>query len=280
MKKKVFVIVGQTATGKSALAVKLAKKVNGEVISADSRQVYKGLDIGTGKISKKEMSGITHHLIDVATPKKRFTVVEYKKLADKKIEDIIARGKTPIICGGTGFYVDAVVKGILLPEVPPNSKLRKQLSLQSEVELLEILRTLDKTRASNIDPRNKIRIIRAIEIAKYLGKVPPITQGSPVYEFIKIGLHLPPEMLKKKVAKRVTGMFKDGLEKEIEKLKKSGVSDKRLRELGFEYWQPTEERVVNETLKYAKRQMTWFKRDKQILWFTSVSASYAYTISR
>ncbi len=118
--KKVIIILGQTATGKSALAVKIAKKINGEIISADSRQVYKGLDIGTGKITKKEMQSSPHHLLDVVNPSgEKFTVAEYKKLAENKIKEIITRGKTPIICGGTGFYIDAITKGVIFPEVPP-----------------------------------------------------------------------------------------------------------------------------------------------------------------
>src|SRR3989344_5177183 len=119
-KEKVIVILGQTSSGKSALSVKIAKKFNGEVISADSRQVYKGINIGTGKITKEEMLGIPHHLIDVVSPKEQFSVALYKELAEQKIKEILARGKTPIICGGTGFYIDAVTKGIILPLVPPN----------------------------------------------------------------------------------------------------------------------------------------------------------------
>lgn len=267
MNKKVLVILGQTATGKSGLAVKLAKKLNGEVISADSRQVYKGLDIGTGKITKEDMLGIPHHLLDVANPKKKFTMVDFKKLADKKIEEIINRGKLPIICGGTGFYIDAVIKGMVLPEVSPNSKLRRELSKKTLQELLKILKKLDKNRAGNIDIKNKVRLIRAIEIAKALGGVPAIKAQKPEYDFIKIGLTLPPEILRKKVTKRVKAMFETGLLKEIEMLKKSGISKKRLAEFGFEYNNPTEESVIKETLKYAKRQMTWFKRDKEIKWF-------------
>src|SRR3972149_9041812 len=125
MKKRILVIVGPTATGKSEVAVFLAKKFDGEVISADSRQVYKGLDIGTGKITKREMSGVPHHLLDVANPKRVFTVSEYKKLGEKALQNIWWRGKLPIICGGTGFYIQALVDGIILPEVPPNKKLRK-----------------------------------------------------------------------------------------------------------------------------------------------------------
>lgn len=274
---KVIVILGQTATGKSALAVKLARKINGEIISADSRQVYKGLDIGTGKITKEEMMGIPHYLLDVVHPKKKFTVVEYKKLAEEKIEEIIAKGKIPILCGGTGFYIDAITKGAVFPEVPPNLKLRKALEKKTASELFKMLKKLDKARADNIDAKNKVRLIRAIEIAKALGKVPKIKENRPKYKFIKIGLYLPAEKLKKKVEKRVKQMLKDGLLKEIARLKKSGVSEKRLREFGFEYDKPTEEKVIRETLKYAKRQMTWFKRDKKIKW---LDASNKFNLSK
>ncbi len=265
--KKVIVILGQTATGKSDLAVKIAKKINGEIISADSRQVYKNLDIGTGKISKREMKGVSHYLLDIMNPKKKFTVAEYKKLAEEKIKEIISRDKTPIICGGTGFYIDAVTKGVVFPEVPPNVKLRKILEKKEAPELLKILIKLDKVRAKNIDINNKVRLIRAIEIAKALGKVPKIKETKPLYKFIKIGLYLPAEKLEKKVEKRVAKMFQAGLLNEIKKLKKLGVSDKRLKEFGFEYFEPTKDKVILGTIKYAKRQMTWFKRDKQIKWF-------------
>lgn len=269
--QKVIVILGQTATGKSDLAVNIAKKINGEIISADSRQVYKNLDIGTGKIKKVEMKGIPHHLLDVANPKKKFTVAEYKKLAEEKIKEIISRGKVPIICGGTGFYIDAVTKGVVFPEVPPNLKLRKILEKKSATELVKILVKLDKARAKNIkeknEQNNKVRLIRAIEIAKALGKVPKIKETKPLYKFIKIGLYLPTDKLEKKIEKRVSKMFRAGLLNEIKKLKKLGVSGKRLKEFGFEYFEPTKEKVILETIRYAKRQMTWFKRDKQIKWF-------------
>ncbi len=267
MKTKVIVILGQTAAGKSNLAVKIAKKIDGEIISADSRQVYKKLNIGTGKITHEEMKGIPHHLLEIADPKRKFTVAEYKKLAENKIEEILARGKTPIICGGTGFYIDAITKGVFFPEVLPDEKLRKKLYSKSAIALFEYLKKIDSERAKNIDPKNKVRLIRAIEIAKTLGKVPHLAVKPPSYKFIKIGLYLPPEKLKKKVEKRVKKMFQAGLLNEIKKIKQAGVSDKRLKELGFEYDNPTLEKVIKETLKYAKRQMTWFKRDKEIEWF-------------
>lgn len=265
--KSVIVILGPTATGKSDLAVRLAKKLGGEIISADSRQVYKGLDIGTGKITAKEMRGVPHHLLDVASPKKKFSVAEYQKLSIYAMADIISRGKTPIICGGTGFYVDTITKGIVFPQVPPDMKLRKKLVTKSAAALFVILKKLAPARAKTIDSKNKVRLIRAIEIAKVLGKVPKITKGNPLYKFIKIGLYLPKELLKKKVEKRVRKMFKDGLLDEIKKLKRAGISNERLKEFGFEYFNPTPEKVISETVKYAKRQMTWFKRDKEIKWF-------------
>lgn len=279
-KPKVVVILGQTATGKSALAVKVAKKISGEIVSADSRQVYKGLDIGTGKISKKEMKGVPHHLLDVVGPKNKFNVVDYKALADTKIKEILKRNNTPIICGGTGFYIDAVTEGIVLPEVPPNAKLRKSLGKKSLKVLLETLAKLDNERAKNIDPHNKVRIIRAIEIAKYLGKVPKLKRTKSPYEFIKIGLTLPQNILKKKVSYRVKKMFESGLLNEINKLKKSRVSEQRLKEFGFEYNKPTEEKVINETIKYAKRQMTWFKRDKEIKWFNDPEKAYVVALQK
>ncbi len=267
--KKVIVILGQTATGKSGWAVKVARKINGEIISADSRQIYKGLDIGTGKITRKEMGGISHHLLDVINPKSKFSVAEYQKQAIYTIAEIQKRGKIPIICGGTGFYIDAITKGVIFPEVPPNMKLRKNLGKRTTPELFKILKKLDSNRAKNIDSKNKVRLIRAVEIAEALGKVPRLTEKRPNYKFIKIGLYLPLDKLKKKVEQRVKKMFADGLLNEIKKLKRAGISNKRLHELGFEYFNPTPEKVISETLKYAKRQMTWFKRDKEIKWFNA-----------
>ncbi|MFA6585683.1 MAG: tRNA (adenosine(37)-N6)-dimethylallyltransferase MiaA [Candidatus Paceibacterota bacterium] len=270
-KSKIIVILGPTATGKSDLAVKIAQKIDGEIISADSRQVYKSLNIGTGKITIKEMQGIPHHLLDVENPKNKFTVVKYQKKAIYAIAEIVKRGKIPIICGGTGFYIDAVTKGIIFPEVLPNQKLRKFLEKKSVLELFKILKKLDKNRAKDIKVKNelnnKVRLIRAIEIAKSIGKTPRTTEATPPYKFIKIGLYLPQDKLKNRIEKRVKEMFKVGLLNEIKKLKKSGISQKRLKELGFEYDSPTYEKVVKETIKYTKRQMTWFKRDKEIKWF-------------
>lgn len=267
-KSKVLVILGPTAIGKSKLAVKLAKLYNGEIISADSRQIYKYLDIGTGKVTEKEMRGVPHYGIDIVDPKKVYTVAEYQKYAFKKIYEIIKKGKLPIICGGTGFYIDAITKNFILPEVPPNPKLRTKLNKNTPKQNFEILKSLDSDRAYNIDSKNNVRLIRAIEIATALGKVPKITNKNNNYKFIKIGLKLDKELLDKNIELRVKRMFKDGLLEEIDNLKHRGIKDSRLQEFGFEYNNPTLESVISETKKYVKRQYTWFKRDKEITWFS------------
>ncbi len=188
-RQKIIAIVGPTASGKSGLAVELAAKYNGEVVSADSRQVYAGLDIGTGKVTKKEMGGVPHHLLDVVSPKKIFTVSEFKEKAEKGIADILHRSKLPIICGGTGFYIQAIVDNVIFPEVPPNAALRKKLEKKSAVELAKILQKLDPVRFKSIDIKNPHRLIRAIEIAKALGKVPKI-KIDPQYETLLIGIKI------------------------------------------------------------------------------------------
>jgi len=273
------VILGPTASGKSALGVKLAKKINGEIISADSRQVYKGLDIGSGKITKKEMSGIPHYCLDIISPKKIFTVIDFKKCADKAIEKIFAKNKTPIIVGGTGLYIQAIVDNIILPEVKPNWKLRKELEKKTTGEMFKMLKKLDPERAKNIDPKNPRRLIRAIEIAEKLGKTPKLMSMSRRdLDIRQIGIKLPDEILKINIEKRIKKMLKGGLVAETKKLKKSGLSWKRIYELGFEYKYSAlflrrkiskDEmlaKMLIENWQYAKRQMTWFKRDKRIKW--------------
>jgi tRNA dimethylallyltransferase len=280
---KILVIVGQTTVGKSDLAVYLAKKFNGEVISADSRQVYKGLNIATGKITKKEMRGVKHHLLDICSPKKVFNVSDFKKLAEKSIDDILERNKLPIICGGTGFYIDAVVKNQILPEVKPNLKLRQRLEKLTTKKLFATLLKLDKARARNIDKNNRVRLIRAIEIAKTIGKVPKIKQENNKYQFLQIGIKIDREILKEKINKRVLARIKKGMINEARKLHQNGLSFKRMRELGLEYRfladflqntkQTKEDKqklildIEKADLDYAKRQLTWFKRDKNIKWF-------------
>lgn len=278
VKPKIIAVVGPTASGKSGLAVLIAKKFNGEVISADSRQVYKGLDIGTGKVTEKEMAGVPHHLLDIANPKDRFTVSTYKELADKTIEEILSRGKLPIICGGTGFYIDAVTKNVLLPDVPINKSLREKLSQKSSLRLFEMLKNLDEKRALAIGQHNKVRLIRAIEIAKALGKVPPI-KTEPKYDVLSIGIKTEKDVLKKKIHMRLISRIKQGMIAEAEKMHGKSLSWKRMQELGLEYralarhlsGELTKEEMTEtldrEICQYAKRQIQWWKRDQNIQWF-------------
>lgn len=276
---RIIVILGPTATGKSDLAVRLAKEFNGEVVSADSRQIYKGLNIGTGKITKKEMGGIPHHLLDVANPKKVFSVTDYQRLASKAVASIIKRGKVPIICGGTGLYISALVDGLIFPDVPPNESLRKKLSGKSPEQLFALLSKIDPERADNIDRHNPRRLTRAIEIAKANGMNSPL-KANPPYKAIKIGLDMPDATLKKKVLGRIHSRMKKGMVAESKRLRKAGLSWKRMETLGLEYRllahllqgkisrEEFIEKLAQEIWQYVRRQRTWFRKDKQIQWFT------------
>jgi len=266
---KLIVIVGPTASGKSELAIKLAKKFNGEIISADSRQVYKEMNIGTNKLTKKEREGILHHLLDVVSLKKRFAVAQYRKLALKAINKIFKRGKLPILCGGTGFYIQAVIDGLILPKVPPNWKLRKKLEKKSPKELYQILKKLDPDRAKTIEKKNPRRLIRAIEIITKTKKPVPVLKKSPLpYPVLMIGIKLPKKELQKRIKKRVKKMIKMGLEKEAKKLIKKYDLIPPLQTIGYQEWSKKNapKLIETHTWQYAKRQMTWFKRDKRIRW--------------
>ncbi len=277
--ERVLIIIGPTASGKSSLAVKLAKKYNGEVISADSRQVYKGLDIGTGKITKNEMRGIPHHLLDIADSKKQFTVSDFKKLAEKKIEEILKRNKLPIVVGGTGFYVDSLTGLRSFSEIPINKKLRKELEKKSANFLYIKLQKKDPRRAIEIHPNNKVRIIRALEIVDAVGKVPQLKQIKPKYQFVYIGLKMPKEKLDLKILKRLMGRLTGGMITEAKKLHKKGLSFERMNQLGLEYRyvakylkkEISNKKLVDELYKeikrYSRRQMTWFKTNHKIKWF-------------
>jgi len=286
MKKKLIVILGPTASGKSELAIKLAKRFNGEIISADSRQVYKGMDIGTGKVTKKEMKGIPHYLLDVASPKRRFTVVQYRKLALKAINKIFKKVHVPFLCGGTGFYIQAVVDGIIIPEVPPDRKLRKELERKTVNELFNQLKKIDPQRAKTIEPKNKRRLIRALEIVKKIGPVPVFKKKPLPYPVLMIGIKKERQELKKLIKKRLFKWLKQGFLKEILKLRKFGLSWEKIEDFGIHYrvvaqylqnktlrqaqgklsYKKMIENSLRELQNYTKRQMTWFKRDKRIIW--------------
>lgn len=336
---RIIAIVGPTASGKSEFAVKLAKKIGGEIISADSRQVYKYLDIGSAKVPGKWENmprphafrnhgsrapaararylssrgsavqfdnggtkpaglrefpqnmragqdikkifiykGIPHHCIDFVNPKRRFTVAEWKKCAEKAIKDIQNRGKIPIICGGTGFYVDAVILDSKFPEVPPDKKLRKKLERLSPARLFARLKKLDPRRAKIIDQNNKRRLIRALEIVIKTGKPVPIpivsSKRTRVHPLV-IKLNPPPNELKKRIERRLMARFKHGLIEEVRNLhKKHKLSWRRLDELGLEYryvsrylrgfitYDEMVGKINSESWRYAKRQIKWFKKYK------------------
>lgn len=278
MSRKIIIVLGQTATGKSDLAVDIAKMFNGEIVSADSRQVYKELNIGSGKITKKEMRGIPHYLLDVANPKRKFSVAQYKKLADKKIKEIHKKNKLPIIVGGSGFYIQSIVSGFILPEVKPNYTLREKLEKKSVKKLFEILKKLDKQRANKIEKDNPRRLIRAIEIIKTLGKVPKL-KTNPKYTTLQIGLRLSEKTLKEKIHKRLFARIKKGMVVEIKKLHLQKLSWKRIESFGLEYRlialylqnkiskKEMLSKLETEIWHFAKKQMRWFKKDKEIKWF-------------
>jgi tRNA dimethylallyltransferase len=282
----VLIIVGPTASGKTALSIKLARRFNGAVISADSRQVYRGLNIGTGKITKREMRGIPHYCLDVADPKRRYSAARFKRDADKALRTILAQGKLPIVCGGTGFYIDALFGNVTLPDVPPNPTLRKTLKLLPAPELFKRLQKLDPARAKTIDPHNSVRLIRAIEIARALGKVPAqhYTLSTTRYTLLKIGLTLPREELKKLIYARLKARVRQGLIAEGKRLHSEGLSFKRMEELGLEYRYLARylqgklsraqffDELYRAICNYAKRQETYFKRYTTIQWYLPTRA--------
>lgn len=304
-RNKIIVILGPTASGKSDVAIKLAQKFDGEIISADSRQIYRGMDIGTGKVPR-DFTGvksqkskvknnekyfisnrIIHHLIDVADPNEAFNISHFKKLSEKAIEEILQRKKVPIVCGGTGFWIQSIVNNVQFPGVKPDITLRSMLRNKSAEELFEILGKLDLERAENIDAKNKVRLIRAIEICKAIGKVPKPQdtrnkKQETKYEFLEIGIDVPKELLDKKIKKRLEQRFNDGMVQEVENLHNlptnKGVSWERLEYFGLEYrwiarflqnkigFDEMRQKLYYDIIHYAKRQMTWFRKDKRILW--------------
>lgn len=278
-KLKIIVILGPTSSGKSDMAVKIAREFNAEIVSADSRQVYKVMDIGTGKITKKEMKGIPHHLLNVASPKRKFTVIQYQKLANKVINRIFKKNKLPILCGGTGFYIQAVIDGIIIPKVKPDWQLRLKLDRLEANKLFNKLKNIDPERAKTIEKKNKRRLIRAIEIVIKTKKPVPSLQKKPFpYPVLIIGIKKEKEELKKLIKERLLKRLKTGLIEEVKNLKKSGLSWKKLEDFGLEYryvarylqgkinYSEMVENLQKEIEHFSKRQMTWFKRDKRIHW--------------
>lgn len=283
-----MVIVGPTASGKSSLAVALAKKYKGEVVSADSRQVYRKLDIGTEKISRRDMRGVPHHGIDIVSPRHAYSVERWRTYAERAIRATVRRGNIPIIAGGTGLYVDALVYGTSFPKVSPDIKLRRVLEKKTPAELYAYLLELDPDRAETIERENPRRLIRAIEVATALGAVPPLKEQEERFDVTWIGLKPPFEVLETRIKARLTQALKRGLVRETRMLRETlGLSWKRIDELGLEYSvvarylrgelskAEMEEKLYQGVRRYAKRQLRWLARNKRIVWYTSAEKALA-----
>lgn len=285
---RVIVIAGPTASGKTNLSIELAKRLNGEIISADSMQIYKHMDIGTAKPTIDEMQGIKHYLIDEVLPNEEFNVVKFKELAEKYIEEIIAKGKLPIIVGGTGLYISSLMDNISFSESQCDWELREELKKEAEefgAEYLhDKLKQVDEEAANNIHPNNIKRVIRALEVF-YQTKKPisyhnEISRGVPSkYSFILIGLTMDRQYLYERINKRVDIMLDNGLVEEVKSLAMLGFSDSITAMQGIGYkeilaylegknsLEEAVEIIKRDSRRYAKRQLTWFKRIKDIKWF-------------
>jgi len=276
---KLIVILGPTASGKSELSIELAKKFNGEVVSADSRQIYQEMNIGTAKVTKREMNNISHYLIDIIKPDQEFTLAQFKQKAIRIIKDIQKRGKIPFLVGGTGLYIQSIVDNLDIPDVKPNKKLRDGLEKLSNQELLSQLKKLDPDTANSIDFHNKRRLIRALEVC-LITKKPFSKQkkkGKKLFDTLQIGISLDKKTLEQRISQRADKMIKKGLIKEVGNLLiRYKTSLPSLNSIGYtEIIQYLENKIsldqakslINQhSLQYAKRQITWFKRDKRIHW--------------
>lgn len=277
-KPKVVAVVGPTASGKTDLAITLAKQFNGEVISCDSRQVYRNLDIGTAKVTDTEMDGVPHHLLDVADVTETYTANDFKQAAEQTIADIINRGKLPIVAGGTFFYLDQLRGKNLGPAVAINKRLRQELETLSTTELYQQVVLLDPQRATSIDKHNRRRLIRTLEIINHLGKVPESPEPESPYQWLVVGIEIEKTALLKRLKQRAKDWLSSGIMAETKWLL-AKVSPARFKEFGFEYTitkacidgeiteAELEERFVEKNWQYAKRQLTWLKRDQDIVWF-------------
>lgn len=271
-------IVGPTASGKTGLAIDLAQRFSGEVISADSRQVYRDLDIGTAKVTEAEMQGIPHHLLDIVSLPNTYTANDFVRDATVAIGSVTGRGNLPIIAGGTFFYLDLLFGKAQTAPVAPNLKLREQLATYSTKQLFEQLQTLDPNRAATIDPDNPRRLVRAIEIAATLGKNPTPPNPANPYRTLTLGIDRDREELRTRFATRADEWLKAGIIEETQALLDNDITRDRIQELGFEYTLvlqlidneiPVEEwreRFVQKNWQYAKRQLTWLRRDTDICW--------------
>lgn len=290
MKPKVVVIVGPTASGKTAISIELAKKINGEIISSDSMQIYKDMDIGTAKVTKEEMQGIKHYLVDCVLPSQRYTVSDFKKTAEEAIEEILSKGKVPIVVGGTGLYVNSLIYGIEYQDMKFDEEYREKMMKKAETpEGLEQL----WLEANNVDPEamkiisknDKKRIIRVLEIYKATGKTKTeqeiLSKSKEIkYDYKVFGITMDREKLYERINKRVDIMINQGLIEEVRNLLNKydefptamqGLGYKEVKEYfdGILTYEEMIDKIKQESRRYAKRQLTWFRANKATIWLNS-----------
>lgn len=285
-KQKLVVIIGPTAVGKTKLSINLAKKFNGEIISGDSAQIFKGMDIGTAKVTKDEMEGIPHYLIDCREPSESYNVYDFKQEVQQKINDITNRGKLPILVGGTGLYIQSVLYDYQFPETTANPNIRKELEERIEQEgpdaVYQTLVEIDPVAAEKIHPNNTKRVIRALEVfydsGKRFSEQEQSTERTLLYDVALIGLTMDRDLLYKRINERVETMMQQGLEEEVRKLYAKGLKDAQsMQAIGYKEFEglfegtETRENVIAEiqrnSRRFAKRQFTWFRNKMDVRWF-------------
>jgi tRNA dimethylallyltransferase len=288
-----IVVLGPTASGKSTLGIELARRFHGEIVSADSRQVYRGLDIGTAKVTLQELALARHHLLDVADPCEVYTVARFQQEAIAAINDILARGSLPLLVGGSPHYMQAVVDHLQMPRIEPQPELRAQLEARPLAELLAQLAELDPQSAASIDRNNPRRVIRALEVCLVSGQ--PFSQqrgvADPLYRSLLLGIFWPREVLYARIDTRVDERIQQGMVQETRDLLAQGVNHERLDSLGLEYRYTSRllrgefasETEMAQRLKYAihdftRRQLTWFRKDKRIVWLEGMDVERAEKI--
>lgn len=284
MKGKLIAIVGPTACGKTELSIKLAKKFSGEIICADSRTFYKGMDIGTAKPTFQQQREVPHHFLNILYPNQDFTVAQFQKLAYKMIGEIWLRGKIPFLVGGSGLYIDAVLYGLEIPPVSPNKKLREKLEKESTQKLFKWLKKLDPESAQKIDPNNKRRITRALEVCLVTSR--PFSEyqkkEKPDFDFLILGIELPRKELYQRIDQRVEEMIKEGLVEEVQKLVGlypitlpvfSGIGYQEIIDYlrGKISLASAVERIKYHSHSFARRQISWFGKNSDIKWIKTYS---------
>ena len=288
---KLIVILGTTACGKSGLGVELAKHVGGEIVSADSRQVYRGLDLGTGKVTEEEMGGVPHHLLDVVDPNESYSVAQFQRDAYAAIDGILARGKVPLLVGGTGLYVRAVAEGYTFRDSQPDPALRAELEGKSAEELYAIFREKTGRTLTGGEENNRHRLVRTLE--KVLaGEDLTEAPRDPHYQVLQLGMTYPREELCRRIDERLIRRLDDGMVEEVQRLREAGATDAFLDGLGLEYryilWYltgklPDREALIDELgraiKRFAKRQMVWFKKDRDVLWLDTAGDPLAQAVA-